>query len=59
MIFCHLMVVLSDRMVTATGLHLIIYIGEAAEESRAVALGLRADCAWGKRLAKDAQGCTQ
>ena len=41
------------------GLLLIIYIGEAAEESRAVALGLRAGSAWGKRLAKDAQGCTQ
>ena len=41
------------------GLHLIIYIGEAAEESRAVALGLRVGSAWGKRLAKDAQGCTQ
>ena len=41
------------------GLLLIIYIGEAAEESRAVALGLRVGSAWGKRLAKDAQGCTQ
>lgn len=40
MIFCYLTVILSDRMVTATGLHLIIYIGEAAEERRAVALGL-------------------
>ena len=40
MIFCYLAVVLSDRMVTATGLYLIIYIEEAAEERRAVALGL-------------------
>ena len=40
MIFCYLAVILSDRMVMATGLHLIIYIGEAAEESRAVVMGL-------------------
>ena len=40
MIFCYLAVVLSDRMVTARGYTLIIYIGEAAEESREVALGL-------------------
>ena len=41
MIFCHLTVVLSDRMVTARGYTLLyIYIGEAAEERRAVALGL-------------------
>ena len=40
MIFCYLVVILSDRMVTTTGLHLIIYIGEAAGESRAVVLGL-------------------
>ena len=40
MIFCYLAVILSDRMVTATGLHLIIYIGEAAVERRAVVLGL-------------------
>lgn len=59
MIFCYLAVILSDRMVTATGLHLIIYIGEAAEERRAVVLGASDGSAWGKRLAKDAQGCTQ
>lgn len=40
MIFCYLVVVLSDRMVTTMGLHLIIYIGEAAEEKREVALGV-------------------
>ena len=40
MIFCYLAVILSDRMVTATGLYLIIYIGEAAEERGAVVLGL-------------------
>ena len=40
MIFCYLVVILSDRMVTATGLHLIIYIGEAAEERRVVVLGV-------------------
>ena len=40
MIFCYLVVILSDRMVTTTVLHLIIYIGEAAEERMAVVLGL-------------------
>ena len=34
-------------MVTAMGLHLIIYIGEAAEERRAVVLGVRAGCGGG------------
>ena len=42
------------------GLHLIIYIGEAAEEGRGGgSLGASDGSAWGKRLAKDAQGCTQ
>ena len=59
MIFCNLAVILSDRMVTATGLYLIIYIGEAAEERRGGSLGASDGSAGGKRLAKDAQGCTQ